>query len=211
MRSGLEVITGFIGAGKSAFINSYIDKTKVKDEVVVVITMEDGNEKIKINNEVKHLVINSLEDEFVNSIYKAINIYKANRIIVEVNGTEYLEDVYKKILGKDINKICKLYTSYFICNANSIEFYIKNMGELLIPYIENSKVIILTNNKEINQSQLIKVNMLLEDINNKAHILSAIDKDFKEMLDSCELLENKYFTELRVKIMNYISKKNRGA
>ncbi len=207
MKSGVEVITGFLGAGKSAFINSYIEKTKVKDEKIVVITMEEGNEKLKKIEGVSELLINNSKNNLIESLFKAVNEYKANRILLEVNGTENLETLYKDLLSRDVSKICKLYTSYFICNGDSIESYIKNMGELLVPYIENCEVIILTNNNIIKENQLVKVEEVLGTINTKAHILSAIDKDFRETLDSSGLLEKSYVRQLRVKAMNYISKK----
>ena len=207
MKSGLEIITGFLGAGKSAFINSYIEKTKVKDEKIVVITMEEGNEKLKKVEGVTELLINNSKRNLINTIFSAVNDYKANRILIEVNGTENLEILYKDLLSKDINRICKLYTSYFICNGDSIEFYIKNMGELLVPYIENCEVIILTNNSVIREVELVRTEELLGAINTKAHILSAIDKDFRETLDNSGLLEKSYIIQMRLKTMNYINKK----
>ena len=47
MKVGIEVVTGFLGAGKSAFINSLINKTKAVGEKIIVLTCESGNVKIK--------------------------------------------------------------------------------------------------------------------------------------------------------------------
>ena len=59
MKVGIEVVTGFLGAGKSAFINSLINKTKAVGEKIIVLTCESGNVKIKELEEnditVKHI------------------------------------------------------------------------------------------------------------------------------------------------------------
>ncbi len=59
MKVGVEVITGFLGAGKSAFINSLINKTIATKERIVVITCENGNTQINEFTEngqsVKHI------------------------------------------------------------------------------------------------------------------------------------------------------------
>ena len=101
MKVGIEVVTGFLGAGKSAFINSLIKTTKAVGEKIIVLTCEIGNVKIKEFKEkdlfVKH--INFMEDnaELDKNIYEIINEYKPHRIIIEYNGTETLEYLYKCI------------------------------------------------------------------------------------------------------------------
>ena len=207
MKVGLEVITGFLGAGKSAFINSYIEKTIIENEKIVVITMENGNVKIqKQNKNVNIININKECCDLVENILLAIEKYSPNRIIIEVNGTENLEQLYKWILSKEISKVCKLYTSYYICDGYTIEFFIKNMGELLIPYIENCDVIIISNSREVNEDATARIKLLLESINNKAHILSSINNNFNTTLDNSGLLEKSYVRKFRVSTMNYISK-----
>ena len=100
MKVGIEVVTGFLGAGKSAFINSLIKTTKAVGEKIIVLTCEIGNVKIKEFKEkdlfVKH--INFMEDnaELDKNIYEIINEYKPHRIIIEYNGTETLEYLYDK-------------------------------------------------------------------------------------------------------------------
>ena len=74
MKVGIEVVTGFLGAGKSAFINSLIKTTKAVGEKIIVLTCEIGNVKIKEFKEkdlfVKH--INFMEDnaELDKNIYE---------------------------------------------------------------------------------------------------------------------------------------------
>ena len=47
MKVKLDIVTGFLGSGKSVFINNIIAETITNDEKVVVIQLEDGETKIR--------------------------------------------------------------------------------------------------------------------------------------------------------------------
>ena len=49
MKVKLDIVTGFLGSGKSVFINNIIKETITKDEKVVVLQLEDGEAKISNN------------------------------------------------------------------------------------------------------------------------------------------------------------------
>ena len=76
MKVGIEVVTGFLGAGKSAFINSLINKTKAVGEKIIVLTCESGNVKIKELEEnditVKHIDFIEDNSELNGEIYKIV-------------------------------------------------------------------------------------------------------------------------------------------
>ena len=165
MKIGIEVITGFLGAGKSAFINSLIDKTIVENEKIVVMLCESGNTTVKERNcnnlKQEEYKVNSSKDikkgndigyvkviEFMDESEKMkdklldiISSYNPNRIIIEYNGTESLDYLYRSVFNKEIEKKCRIYTMYYICDGENVEFYIKNMGDILLPFIQNSDVI----------------------------------------------------------------------
>ena len=79
MKVGIEVVTGFLGAGKSAFINSLINKTKAVGEKIIVLTCESGNVKIKELEEnditVKHIDFIEDNSELNGEIYKIVKEY----------------------------------------------------------------------------------------------------------------------------------------
>lgn len=211
MKVGIEVVTGFLGAGKSAFINSLIKTTKAVGEKIIVLTCEIGNVKIKEFKEkdlfVKH--INFMEDnaELDKNIYKIINEYKPHRIIIEYNGTETLEYLYKCIFDNKIGKLINLNTMYFVCNGESINFYIKNMGEILLPFIQNSDVIAVNNCSNLNERDLEEGINILEALNHKAQIIIVNDNNnFEEALNKSNLIESDFLRNIRVKLMDYMRK-----
>lgn len=214
MKVGLEVVTGFLGAGKSAFINSLISKTIADKEKIIVLTCESGNTNIAELNEndknekgksVKCISFMGESLDLNKKIYELVKSYKPHRIIIEYNGTENLENLYKCIFDNEIGKLIKLDTIYFVCDGANISFYIKNMGELLIPFIQNSDVIIINNYKDSNTEKINEGIKLLETLNHKAQIIKAkSNEEFSKGLDESDLLENMAIRNMRVKFLNYI-------
>lgn len=211
MKVGVEVITGFLGAGKSAFINSLINKTIAIKERIVVITCENGNTQINEFTEngqsVKHINFMGESLRLNDCIYSVVKKYKPHRIIIEYNGTDTLEHLYKCVFDNKTGKLIKLSTIYFICDGRNIEFYIKNMGEILLPFIQNSDVIVINNFNIEKRLELEKDIKLLEGLNHKAQILIAENNDgFNLALENSNLLEDKLVRDMRVKLIDYIRK-----
>ncbi|WP_299997033.1 GTP-binding protein [uncultured Clostridium sp.] len=211
MKVGVEVITGFLGAGKSAFINSLINKTIAIKERIVVITCENGNTQINEFTEngqsVKHINFMGESLKLNDCIYSVVKKYKPHRIIIEYNGTDTLEHLYKCVFDNKTGKLIKLSTIYFICDGRNIEFYIKNMGEILLPFIQNSDVIVINNFNIEKRLELEKGIKLLEGLNHKAQILIAENNDgFNLALENSNLLEDKLVRDMRVKLIDYIRK-----
>lgn len=211
MKVGVEVITGFLGAGKSAFINSLINKTIAIKERIVVITCENGNTQINEFSEngqsVKHINFMGESLKLNDYIYSVVQKYKPHRIIIEYNGTDTLEHLYKCVFDNKTGKLIKLSTIYFICDGRNIEFYIKNMGEILLPFIQNSDVIVINNFNIEKRLELEKGIKLLEGLNHKAQILIAENNDgFNLALENSNLLEDRLVRDMRVKLIDYIRK-----
>lgn len=211
MKVGVEVITGFLGAGKSAFINSLINKTIAIKERIVVITCENGNTQINEFTEngqsVKHINFMGESLKLNDCIYSVVKKYKPHRIIIEYNGTDTLEHLYKCVFDNKTGRLIKLSTIYFICDGRNIEFYIKNMGEILLPFIQNSDVIVINNFNIEKRLELEKGIKLLEGLNHKAQILIAENNDgFNLALENSNLLEDKLVRDMRVKLIDYIRK-----
>ena len=102
-------------------------------------------------------------DELKDTIIKNIEKNNYNKIIIEVNGTILLDKVGDVLKDKDIRKKINLYGNYFLGNSKNIDVYIRNMGEFIIPFIQNSKLIILNNVEEIEEE---RKNFLIKEIKN---------------------------------------------
>ena len=206
MKVGIDVVTGFLGAGKSAFINSLINKTIADKEKIVVVTCESG--KTQINGQsVKHISFMGDSLGLNNEIYEIVKKYKPHRIIIEYNGTDTLENLYKCVFDNETGKLIKLSTIYFICDGRNIEFYVMNMGEILLPFIQNSDVIVINNCNIEKKLEVEKGIKLLESLNHKAQIIRAESNDnFDLALENSKLLEDKLVRNMRIKLIEYMRK-----
>ncbi|WP_133016345.1 GTP-binding protein [Clostridium cuniculi] len=211
MKVGIDVVTGFLGAGKSAFINSLINKTIADKEKIVVVTCESGKTQINEFNEngqsVKHISFMGDSLGLNNEIYEIVKKYKPHRIIIEYNGTDTLENLYKCVFDNETGKLIKLSTIYFVCDGRNIEFYVMNMGEILLPFIQNSDVIVINNYNIEKSLELEKGIKLLESLNHKAQIIKAESNNgFNLALENSKLLEEKLVRNMRVKLIEYMRK-----
>jgi G3E family GTPase len=96
---------------------------------------------------------------------------------------------------------------YFVCDGVSIEFFVMNMGELLLPFIQNSDVLVINNCNNENNMKLENGIKLLEDLNHRAQIIKSKDKcNFDLALEQSNLLEGKFIRNIKMKIKEYMRK-----
>lgn len=209
MKVGVEVITGFLGAGKTAFINSFISETVIKGEKVSVIQLEQGKTKIDDEKNKEFGIEVSVLDSDINNlkkhIVKEIESNNPTSIIIEYNGTDELDHLYSIIASRELKNICKLNSLYYVCDGPSCIFYIKNMGELLIPFIESSNLILINNCKYMKDEDICKAREVLESINLTSYILTVKDNDnFKNFLKSSDLIDRGNIKKIKLALRKHI-------
>lgn len=211
MKIHIEIVTGFLGAGKTSFINSLLSESQVEGERTLVFQLEHGEKKIQQTSNNKFSVIvqavnqvSNLKEQMIYSIKE----YDPNRIIIEYNGTINLIDLLSILNGKVYKECCKITTIYFIADGTSLKQYIDNIGNFMIPFIQNANMIVVNNieccKKEVLEEGLRKI----ENINPKAYVLKVNNKyALKSVLRESKVLDNGYLKKLRIKIINAQSKK----
>ncbi|NFH70510.1 cobalamin biosynthesis protein [Clostridium botulinum] len=206
MKIQVEIVTGFLGAGKTSFINSLIKESYVKGEKIIVIQLENGEEKIsdEVSNYglvtiYKQSDLKKLNEDMI----ALISEYSPNRIIIEFNGTYNLEDLFKIIDKKIYKNNMSLDRIYFIGDTRNLKSYVQNMGNFLVPFIELSNLIILNNTEKCNKENIEGTKSMLNNINPSAYILEAENREaFNLLLRESEILENTFFKKIKVKINN---------
>lgn len=206
MRIEVEVVTGFLGYGKTSFINSLLKESQVKGEKVLIIQMEDGNKKIyeinDLNYPLKIYKSNDIgsfkkycEDEFVS--------FKPNRIIIEFNGTDKIENFIESLGDREIRKIMKLSTVYFVADSTKLSNNIDTLGYYIIPFIKYSDMIIINNTEQIRNDELKKEINTLRKVNPKAFILNVDNKcNLSSRLQQSNVINNGCLKKFKVKLMN---------
>ena len=110
METKIDIISGFLGAGKTTLIKKLIDE-KFKEEKIAIIENEFGEVSIdgdilkEFNFNIKEIksgcICCSLTDDFKDSIKSIIELYSPERILIEPSGVAKLSDVrHMKINNK---------------------------------------------------------------------------------------------------------------
>lgn len=206
MKIHIEIITGFLGAGKTTFINSLLSESKVEGERICVFQLEEGEEKIikSLNDnfqiktkEVRE--IKKLKEEMVFSITE----YKPHRIIIEYNGTWDLNELFNMLDEKIYRESCKVKSVFFVADGKTLNEYIDNIGSFIIPFIQNSDMMIINNIDHTNKEILEKGIKKLKNINSQGYILEVSNKYIiKSVLRQSKILDNGYLRKMKIKYEN---------
>lgn len=206
MKIHIEIVTGFLGAGKTSFINSLLSETQVEGEKVLVFQLEHGEKKVlqstNINYFVKVKELNEVKDLKEEMIY-SIKKYSPNRIIIEYNGTSNLKELIDILNERIYREHSKVTTIFFVADGKDLKKYIDNVGSFIIPFIQYSNMIVVNNMDYCNKEVLNEGFRKVRDINPKAYILKVNNKYIlKSALRESKVLDNGYFKKLKIKFAN---------
>lgn len=206
MKIHIEIVTGFLGAGKTSFINSLISESQVEGEKVLVFQLEHGEKKIiQSSNQNFFVIVKAINQvhELKEQLIYSINEYNPNRIIIEYNGTVNLNDLLEILNEKIYKASCKITTIFFVADGTSLKQYIENIGNFMIPFIENAHMIVLNNTEVCKENALEESIKKIKSINSKAYILKVDNRYImKSILRETKVLDNGYFKKLRIKLVN---------
>jgi len=207
MKIHIEVVTGFLGAGKTSFINSLLSETQVEGERVLIFQLEGGVEKISEISTVNYFLrtkeINEVS-ELKEKMISSINDYNPNRIIIEYNGTSDLKQLFDMLSEKVYRERCKITTVFFVADGKSLNEYIDNIGGFIVPFIQSANMVIV-NNVECCKPKVLEEGVKkVKNINSKAYVLRVNNKyNLNSTLRESKVLDRGYFKKLKIKFANY--------
>ena len=181
MNIKVEIVIGFIGSGKTSFINSMLQGEELKNETIVVIQDEFGECEIDsdLNNEKQQsqiVVIKNNGDKEINGDYikKIIKEYIPSRIFIEVNCMKNSMNIINIFNEKGIKKICKIDDIISIIDVIKFPVYFRNMKSIISTHIFNSETIILNNVHALKKKEFSRVQKEIKSINETANILKHV-------------------------------------
>lgn len=191
MKTDIEIVTGFIGSGKTTFINALLEHTLGKEEKVLIIQLESGagdiEEKFIKNKNVRYkpMSYEEFSERRFNDILQKIT---PHRVIIEFNGTEDINKLLELIHSKRIKELSNLTTTYFVSEAKTFIPYLNNMGRFLLPCLQISDLVILNNTKGSNKDSLNSVTQTIKEYKDFIPILEVEHiSNIKETLNRSKL------------------------
>lgn len=205
-KSDVEIITGFLGSGKTTFINSFLELTLDETETLII---EFENGKQSINKNLKNrsnLMIkkfNSMEELDLERFKRLIKFYKPIRIIIESNGVGNIDRLLQFIEQKDLKPYLKRGGIATILDCITLNMFLKNLSSIVLPNIYVADLIVLNNASKISDDNLEEYINKLEELNLHAHIVTCSSKEeLLISLNQCNLISKGMYK----RIIDYISK-----
>ena len=197
MATKIDIISGFLGAGKTTLIKKLL-KEAYADEQVVLIENEFGEigidggflkeAGIQIREMNSGCICCSLVGDFGTSLKEVVDKYHPDRILIEPSGVGKLSDVIKAVQGvqRDVDIVLNSYTT--VVDAKKCKMYMRNFGEFFDNQVEYAGAIIMSRTDIIDEKKAQQAMELLRGINAKAAIITTpIEKlDGKKIFEVME-------------------------
>ena len=194
----VDIISGFLGAGKTTLIKKLLKEALAGTKVVLIenefgeIGIDGGFLKeagIQIREMNSGCICCSLVGDFGTSLSQVMEQYAPERILIEPSGVGKLDDVMRAIdnAAKHIPDM-KLNSAVTVVDAKKAKMYIKNFGEFFLNQIENAGTIILTRTDIASQEQIDAAVDLIREHNSKATIITTplAQLDGRQILETFE-------------------------
>ncbi|MDE6714464.1 MAG: GTP-binding protein [Lachnospiraceae bacterium] len=178
----VDVVSGFLGAGKTTLIKKLL-KEAYQGEQVVLIENEfgeigiDGGFLQEAGIEIKEMnsgcICCSLVGDFGTSLHEVLDKYQPDRIIIEPSGVGKLSDVVKAVQDADLGDQVVLNSAVAVVDATKCKIYIKNFGEFFVNQVEHAGTIILSRTGNMKEDKLKTAVEMLRNYNDKATIITT--------------------------------------
>ncbi|MBE5742243.1 MAG: cobalamin biosynthesis protein CobW [Clostridiales bacterium] len=188
----VDVISGFLGAGKTTLIKSLYEQA-FKTERVVLIENEFG--EIGIDGaflkdsgvEIKEInsgcICCSLVGDFSTSMKEVVEKFNPERIIIEPSGVGKLSDILKAV--EKVDEDLKVNVVVTVVDGGKCKMYHKNFGEFYNDQVENAKVVVMSKTEKLTEEKVLDSAELIREINSQALIVTTP----VAMLDGVKLLK----------------------
>ncbi len=192
----IDIISGFLGAGKTTLINRLISEA-YKGEKVVLIENEFGEigidgtflkeAGVEITEMNSGCICCSLVGDFSEALKKVVSDYSPDRILIEPSGVGKLSDVTKAVLSAELEG-CSVNCAVVVVDVNKCAMYMKNFGEFFNDQIEHAGCIYFSHTDKTTDAKLSRAVELVREHNATAElIITPADKlDIKTLADAFE-------------------------
>mgnify|MGYP000242446121 CR=1 FL=1 len=195
--SKIDIISGFLGAGKTTLIKKLIAEA-YQNEKIVLIENEFGeigidgtflkDSGVTINEMNSGCICCSLVGDFETSLKEVLDTYHPDRVIIEPSGVGKLSDVIKAVstINSDEMELDNFIT---VVDAKKCRMYTKNFGEFYNNQVEHASLIVLSRSQDLTEFQLKECLDILKGLNDHSPIITtAWDKlNGLDIINACEV------------------------
>ncbi len=179
----IDIISGFLGAGKTTLIKKLLQEAFQGEKVVLIenefgeIGIDGGFLKeagVQITEMNSGCICCSLVGDFGTALKEVLDTYSPDRIIIEPSGVGKLSDVIAAVERvQDEGAPLALNSFVTVVDAMKCKIYMKNFGEFFNNQVEHASAILLSRTQNVDEGKLHTAVHLLREHNEKAAILTT--------------------------------------
>ena len=178
----VDVISGFLGAGKTTFIKELINKVFVGEKLVLIenefgeIGIDGGFLKdagIEITEMNSGCICCTLVGDFSKALQKVLEEYHPDRVIIEPSGVGKLSDIVKAI--EDVKRDADIEISgrITVVDGKKAKMYLKNFGDFFQDQVAHASTIVISRTQSMSPEKIEECVHMLREENKEAAIIST--------------------------------------
>lgn len=178
----IDIISGFLGAGKTTFIKKMIEEVFQGQKIVLIenefgeVGIDGGFLKdagIEITEMNSGCICCSLVGDFDKNLKEVLEKFHPDRIMIEPSGVGKLSDVMKSVIDLEKERDIKLNALVTVVNAGKASKQMKAFGEFFNNQIEFATTIVLSRTQNISQEKLELCVKQIQALNEKAAVITT--------------------------------------
>ena len=178
----IDIISGFLGAGKTTFIKKMIQEAFAGEQIVLIenefgeVGIDGGFLKdagIEITEMNSGCICCSLVGDFGKNLHEVIHKFHPDRILIEPSGVGKLSDVMKSVIDIEKEEDVKLNALVTVVNALKASKQMKAFGEFFNNQIEYATTVVLSRSQNATPEQLEFCVKQIQQMNPKAKIITT--------------------------------------
>ncbi len=178
----VDIISGFLGAGKTTFIKELISKVYSGEKMVLIENefgeigvdshfMQDAG--IEVTEMNSGCICCTLVGDFARALKQVVDTYHPDRIIIEPSGVGKLSDVAKAVSDMQKEAQIEVDSLITVVDGKKAKMYMKNFGEFFDNQIEYANTIVLSRTQMMDEAKLKECIELLREKNEEAAIVTT--------------------------------------
>ena len=209
----IDIVSGFLGAGKTTLIKKFIESGFFKEKIVIIENEFgeigiDGVMLRKYGIDIKELnsgcICCTLTGDFVKSIDEIIEKFSPERILIEPSGVAKLSEVLNACESVEFRKKAIVDLKITVVDVTKYDIYISNFEDFFENQIKFANTIILSRIQNVSIETIEKTVAKIRKINKKANIISVP----WENLDINDIKSNNIMLALNIDVDNLTSEHN---
>ena len=178
----IDIISGFLGAGKTTLIRKLLEESLAKEKVVLIeneygeVGIDGGFLKdagIEITEMNSGCICCTLVGDFAKALRDVLEKFHPDRIIIEPSGVGKLSDVMQSVTDFEKEADVKLNALVTVVNALKAEKQMKSFGEFFNNQIEFATTVILSRTQNADNAKISFAQDLIHKLNPKAAVITT--------------------------------------